>query len=94
VHNKHQIVTIICDAILIYQIAKCNDVCDGSGSEPYSFVVAFHRCLSSNYHGATIALESHAGSLIAYLAYQSCITEEIHGGLTDGKDNLLEIKFD
>jgi hypothetical protein len=62
VHNKHQIVTIICDAILIYQIAKCNDVCDGSGAEPYSFVVPLHRCLSSNYHGAAIALESQIGS--------------------------------
>jgi hypothetical protein len=94
VHNKHQIVTIICDAILIYKIAKCNDVCDGSGAEPYSFVVAFHRFLSSNYHGATIALELHAGPWLANLAYQGCVTEEIHGGLTVEKDNLLEIKFD
>jgi hypothetical protein len=61
VHNNHKIVTIICDAILIYQIAQCNDIGDGSGAEPYSFVVALHCCLSSNYHGAAIALESHAG---------------------------------
>jgi hypothetical protein len=62
VHNKHQITTIICVLILIYQIVKCNDVCDGSGAGPYSFVVSLHRCLSSNYHGAAIALESHIGS--------------------------------
>jgi hypothetical protein len=61
VHNKHKIITIICDTILIYQIAKYNDVCDGSGAEPYSFVVSLNRCLSSNYHGAAIALESHIG---------------------------------
>jgi hypothetical protein len=62
VHNKHQIVNIICDAILIYQIAQCTDIGDGLGAEPYSFVVALHRCLSSNYHGTDIALESYAGS--------------------------------
>jgi hypothetical protein len=43
VHNKHQIITI--DTILIYQIVKCNDVCDGLGAEPYIFVVPLHRCL-------------------------------------------------
>jgi hypothetical protein len=62
VHNKHQIVTIICDAILIYQISRCNDIGDGSGAEPYSFVVALHCCLSSNYHCAAIPLESYDGS--------------------------------
>jgi hypothetical protein len=46
VYNKHQIVTIICDAILIYLIAQYNDIGDGSGAEPYSLVVALHRCLS------------------------------------------------
>jgi hypothetical protein len=29
VYNKHQIITIICDVILIYQIAQCNDIGDG-----------------------------------------------------------------
>jgi hypothetical protein len=62
VHNKHKIVTIICDAILIHQIVKYSDVFDGSGAEPYSFVVSLHHCLSSNYHGAAIALEPHIGS--------------------------------
>jgi hypothetical protein len=78
VHNKHQIITIICDMILIYQIAQCNDIGNGSGAEPYSF----------------ISLESHAGYLFANLAYEGCITEEIHSGLTVKKDELLEIEFD
>jgi hypothetical protein len=62
VYNKHQIITIICDTILFYQIAKFNDVCDGSGAELYIFVVSLHCWLSSNYHGAAIALELHIGS--------------------------------
>jgi hypothetical protein len=46
VYNKHQIVTIICDAVLIYQIAQCDDIGNGSSAEPYSlavtpFIVAF-----------------------------------------------------
>jgi hypothetical protein len=38
-YNKHQIFTIICDAILIYQIAQCYDIGNGSSAEPYSLVV-------------------------------------------------------
>jgi hypothetical protein len=68
VHNKHQIITIICDAILIYQIAKCNDVFDVSGDEPYSFVVSLRCCLLSEYHGDAIALEPYIGSRLANLA--------------------------
>jgi hypothetical protein len=93
-YNKHQIVTIICDTILIYQLAQCYDIGNGSSAEPYSLVVTLHRCFSSYYHCATVALESHTCFRLANLAYQGCITEEIHSGLTIKEDCLLKIKFD
>jgi hypothetical protein len=62
VYNNHQIVTVIRNAILIYQIAQCNDIGDGSVAELYSLAVAIHRFLSSYYHCANIVLELHAGS--------------------------------
>jgi hypothetical protein len=94
VSNKHQIITIICDTVLIYQIVQCDDIGNGSSVEPYSLVVTLHRCFSSYYHGATVALESHTLFRLDNLVYQGCIAEKIHIGLTAKEDNLLKIEFD
>jgi hypothetical protein len=82
VYNKHRIVTIICDAILLNQIAQSDDVGDCSCAEPNILVLAKRSAFPSHYHSATIDFQSHACGGFAGLAYQGCITEKIHSGLT------------
>jgi hypothetical protein len=50
---------MLCDMVLIYQIAQSNDIGNISGAEPKSLVVTRHSCFSSYYHGATVALQLH-----------------------------------
>jgi hypothetical protein len=74
VYNKHLIITIICDAILLNQIAQSDDGGDCSCAEPNILVLARHSGFPSNYHITTIAFQSHACGGFAGLAYQGCIT--------------------
>jgi hypothetical protein len=59
VNHKHKIITIICDTVLIYQIAQSNNISNSSCDEPHSLVVARHSCFSRYYHGSSVALQSH-----------------------------------
>jgi hypothetical protein len=74
VYNKHLIVTIICDAILLKQISQSDDVGDGSCAEPNILVLARHSGFPSHYHSTTIAFQFHGCGGFASLAYQGCIT--------------------
>jgi hypothetical protein len=82
VYNKHLIVTIICDTILLHKIAQSDDVGDCSCTEPNILVVARHSGFPSHYHSTTISFQSHACGGFAGLDYQGCITEKNHSGLT------------
>jgi hypothetical protein len=82
-YNKHIIVTIICDTILLNQIAQSNDVGDCSCADPNILVVAMHSGFLSRYHTTTVAFQSHACGGFAGIAYQGCITEKIAN--TSGK---------
>jgi hypothetical protein len=79
---------------MIYRIAQCNDIDNGSSAEPNSLVLTRHSCFSSYYHGAIVDLQSHTWFRLTSLAYQCCITEVIHSGLTVKEDELPKIKFD
>jgi hypothetical protein len=57
--HKHQIITIVCDVVLIYQIAQSNDIGNSSRDEPNSLGVAQNSCFSIYYHGSTVSLQSH-----------------------------------
>ena len=59
VDYEHLVLTIIGNLILLYDISQCNNVGDGSLSEPNVFVVARHFCLVGHYHGTAVALEFH-----------------------------------
>jgi hypothetical protein len=82
VYNKHLIVTIIRDVILLNQISQSDDVGDGSCAEPNILVVARHSGFPSHYHSTTIAIQYHDCGEFASLAYQGCITEKIHSRMT------------
>jgi hypothetical protein len=94
VYNKDLIVTIICDAILLNQVAQIDDVGDCSCAEPNILVVARHSGFPSHYHSTTVAFQSHACGEFSGLAYQGCITEKIHSGLTIQYDDLSEVDLD
>jgi hypothetical protein len=64
------------------QIAQSDDVGDCSCAEPNILVVAMHSGFPSHYHSNTVAFQSHDCGGFGGLAYQGCITEKIHSGLT------------
>jgi hypothetical protein len=71
VYNKHLIVTIICDTILLNQIAQIDDVDDCSCAELHILVVARHSGFPSHYHITTIAF-----SLMLLVDLQVLLTKD------------------
>jgi hypothetical protein len=91
VYNKHLIVTIIRDTILLSQISQRDDVGYGFRAEPKVLVVARYSGFPSHYHTTTVTLESHALGGFLGLGNQCLVTEKIHSGLAVQKYDLLKV---
>ena len=55
VHDKHEVIAVICDAVLFDKVAQCNDIGDGMFTVLNCVVVPWHPGLVGHQHGATIA---------------------------------------
>ena len=59
VDHEHPIITIICDVVLLDQVAQRDDVGDGLVTVPHIFVVPKHLCFLCHSHCTNITLQSH-----------------------------------
>ena len=91
-YNKHQVVTVISDAILLDQVAQCNNVCDGSCSEPDLLIIARYRSLLIDQHCSSIGLQTHGVLALVGLVHKGLVAKEVDSGLTVKQYNLPEVE--
>jgi hypothetical protein len=92
-NNKRLVILVVCDAILLDQVAQGYDVGYGIFAKPHIMFIAIHLCLVVDGHVSAVARKSHGFGRLDYVVDELRVTEQIHCGLAVQQDDILEIEI-